>query len=462
MERITIFVRTTKTSGEIKLRFRLIDGREVQLYHKSDIKASLKDLEKFTPEGSPKPKVSVYNRALAADIAYEIAAMKSAYAEMKEKKVVISADVFEETIARHLDPTTAKQESSTTLLDRFKKYADNALRDGLIAEGRYKHYISLYGKLERYLIIRHATQIKPEDFTDEWLMDFRQFIFDEYKFVAKWKHLYKSSLNTPTERRNINTVTGQMKMLQVFFSELENKDEIFKNPFRRLGTERKKAVMRTRYDEPIYLKSTELRQVMNTEVPESLKETKDAFLLQCAFGCRVSDFKVMSMEKISVTDDGIPYVHYLPIKTKNAQADNKEVQTPILKYALEIIKRTEFHFPILNYVSGKSGYNIKIKDLLRHCGIDRQVSIFDDKLGDNVYQPLYEQGSSKLCRKTHVDMLNKVQINMYAAGLHKQGSDAVNRYTNLEIQDRFVLMCAAFGEPLYAVDKDLNDVDMQK
>lgn len=47
MERITIFIRTKKKSGSIRLRFRLIDGREVDLYHKSEIKADLKDLEKF-------------------------------------------------------------------------------------------------------------------------------------------------------------------------------------------------------------------------------------------------------------------------------------------------------------------------------------------------------------------------------------------------------------------------------
>ena len=32
--------------------------------------------------------------------------------------------------------------------------------------------------------------------------------------------------------------------------------------------------------------------------------------------------------------------------------------------------------------------------------------------------------SSKLARKTHVDMLNKVQINYYAAGLHREGAKA--------------------------------------
>ena len=56
MERITIFIRTKKKSGSIRLRFRLIDGREVDLYHKSEIKADLKDLEKFNADGSLKTK----------------------------------------------------------------------------------------------------------------------------------------------------------------------------------------------------------------------------------------------------------------------------------------------------------------------------------------------------------------------------------------------------------------------
>lgn len=64
---------------------------------------------------------------------------------------------------------------------------------------------------------------------------------------------------------------------------------------------------------------------------------------------------------------------------------------------------------------------------------------------------LYEVGS-KLARKTHVDLMNKVQVDLYAAGLHRQGSKAVLRYTMLELKDRFALMCAAFGEEQYKVD----------
>lgn len=110
---------------------------------------------------------------------------------------------------------------------------------------------------------------------------------------------------------------------------------------------------------------------------------------------------------------------------------------------------------------GQVGYNLKsniqvvfyrrLTKLLAFCGIDRPVCLYEPVVGDNVYRPLYEVASSKLARKTHVDMLNKVQINYYAAGLHREGSKAVFRYTSLELSDRFALLNAAFGEEEYRV-----------
>ena len=51
-----------------------------------------------------------------------------------------------------------------------------------------------------------------------------------------------------------------------------------------------------------------------------------------------------------------------------------------------------------------------------------------------------------------VKATNGNSIFLPAAGLHRQGSKAVLRYTMLELKDRFALMCAAFGEEQYKVD----------
>lgn len=45
---------------------------------------------------------------------------------------------------------------------------------------------------------------------------------------------------------------------------------------------------------------------------------------------------------------------------------------------------------------------------------------------------------------------------MYATGLHEVGSSAVEHYSMLEIRDLFMLLCTAFNQPRYRVDKQLN------
>lgn len=458
MYRVTIFKRTTKKEGAIRLRFRLRDGRNVDLYHKSDIVAELKVLEKFTDEGAPKPKVSVYDKDLQKKIATEIDAMKDAYTEMRDKGIDLTGENFEKIIDRLLHPEKHERNESKTLQARFDRYVDDGVRDGLFGSVCQRQYEVISRELGRFLTINKMENVAPSDFTVDNLMDLRAFFFDEYLYVKKWKTLYDEmkKINVPTERRSSNTVAAKMSKMHSFFRELEDKEEIIKSPFRKLGKERKRSYLTEKYDEPVYLNKTEFLAIMEKEVPETLQEAKDAFLLQCAFGCRIGDFQGLTMEKVAVSDDGIPYIHYLPRKTMKEQKDHREIETPIMLYALDIIKQYRFNFAILKYVSGKSGYNTKIKELLKHCEINRLCKVFDEDLGDNTYKPLYEFGSSKLCRKTHVDMMNKVQVNQYAAGLHREGSDAVNRYTNLELRDRFVLMCAAFGQPQYKVDNNLE------
>ena len=77
-------------------------------------------------------------------------------------------------------------------------------------------------------------------------------------------------------------------------------------------------------------------------------------------------------------------------------------------------------------------------------------------MGINEYKPIYEIASSKLARKTHVDLMNKVQVDKYAAGLHAKNSTAVNRYTNMGLKERFILMCAAFGCEEFKVNNDFE------
>ena len=275
--------------------------------------------------------------------------------------------------------------------------------------------------------------------------------------IEKYRGLYinMDNRNIPQAPRGQNTVATKLKKLQAFFNELESNDEIAVSPFRKLGKQRKTIMMKEQYDEPIFLTKNEFVRIQNTNVPSSLQETKDVFILQCSLGCRVGDFQELSFDNISI-EENIPYIHYLPQKTIKENDTRIEIKTPLMRFALEIIQKYNFKFRILRYVYGERGYNDKIKILLEHCCIERLVPIFNESTGKNEYKSLCKIASSKLARKTHVDMMNKVQVDKYAAGLHSKNSNAVNRYTSLSIKDRFILMCAAFGSSEYKVDEQLN------
>ncbi len=461
MERITIFVRSTKDVGEIKLRFRVIDGRDVQLYHKSSIKASLEDLQKFTPDGKLKPRVSIYNQRLLDDITKEIELIRKAYLQMKVKGMSMISENLETLIEakQPLEKKTVIVDKS--LITKFKQYVDAGYRDGIFGLSRYKHDKGTIGKLERFLTVHRKRTCTYKDFDEVMLMQFRDFVQNEYEYVEKYPKIYEHlhKRDTPTERRSNNTVANEMQVLRAFFTELEDTEEINRSPFRKISRDRRVILTRKKYDDPIFLRKEEFETLRNFKPAKTLEETKEAFLLHCALGCRIGDFQRFTMDNVGVSEEGIPYIHYLPEKTKGTQKDNSETITPLVRYAFDIIKRTQLNLPILKYPSGKSGYNKKIKQLLKDAGIDRKVTEFGEVEGGNKYIPLYETSSSKLARSTHVDMMAKVQINMYAAGLHRRGSSAVTHYTMLELADRFKLMNLAFDQEDYRVDKNLEVID---
>ena len=465
MERIIILTRTTKTVGNIRLRFRLYDGRGFELFHKSQISASLEDLKKFNIDGTLRPKVSVYNKELADSIDKEIKLIREAYGQMKKKGTAMTSSNLEEAIENLKKPEERTVVYvNKSLVKRFTEYVEAGYRDGIFGLSRYKHDKGTIGKLERYLATKRKRACTYDEFDDGMLMGFREFVQNEFEYVEKYPNIYKklNKRDTPTERRSNNTVANEMQVLRAFFTELEDTEEISRSPFRKISRDRRVILTRKKYDDPIFLRKEEFEALRNFKPAKTLKETKEAFLLHCALGCRIGDFQRFTMDNVGVSEEGIPYIHYLPEKTKGTQKDNSETITPLVRYAFDIIKKTQLNLPILKYPSGKSGYNKKIKQLLKAAGIDRKVTEFDEVEGVNKYIPICETSSSKLARSTHVDMMAKVQINLYAAGLHRQGSGAVTHYTMLELADRFKLMNLAFDQEDYRVDKNLEVIPMPK
>ena len=447
METITMCHEAANGAASVVL-FRLDDGQRT-LYHSTGISA--------------RPDEAREDHTLSSQLECHKLAMCKAYTLMQLKRMDMNSRIFEFVIDRVMTENagfTTKGKHEETVYRRLTRYIEEAFRDGVMGPGRYAITLGKARKLQRFLIIKGLSGISAREMTPELLLEYRQFIYDEYLYVPKFPQLYLKGggRHWPRKRCKDTTVVHDLKALQAFFRELEDTGEIRRSPFKRISSERRRSIMHTMYDAPIFLKADEMQRVMSMPVPAELRQTRDMFILNCALGCRISDLKRLSMDKIAVSREGIPYIHYIPSKTARSQATNQEIQTPLIRPALEIIRRTRLSFNGGHPNYEKQLYNKTLRRLLQHCGIDRRVSLFDPERGDNVYKPLYEVASSKLARKTHVDMLTKVQINYYAAGLHREGSDAVFRYTSLELADRFALLNAAFGTPDYRVDAQLRVV----
>ncbi len=415
--------------------FRLEDGEQT-FYHSTGIAA--------------RPEEAECNLRLRSQLEHHKLAMCKAYTLMQLKRMDMNSRIFEMMVGRVMTECIGfnQRKSGEPVYQRLMQYLKEAHRDGVIGKGRYIVLIGKARKLQRFLIIKGLSGISASDFTADLLLEYRKFIYDEYHYVSRFPELYPKGegRHAPRRRCRDTTVVHDLKALQAFFRELEDTGEIRQSPFKKISFEKRRSIMHVMYDAPIFLKADELRRVMQTAVPPELQQTKDIFVLNCALGCRISDLKRLTMDKVAVSEEGIPYVHYIPSKTARLLAMNQEIQTPLITSALEIVQRTRLAFNGHNPKYEKQVYNKNLRQLLEYCGIDRRVCLYDSEQGDNIYKPLYEVASSKLARKTHVDMLTKVQINYYAAGLHREGSGAVFRYTSLELKDRYTLLLAAFGE----------------
>ena len=351
-----------------------------------------------------------------------------------------------------------KQAEDSLLINRFRKMIDSnelITKNGTpITQGRKAHYKVMASILERYLIINGKTETKFSDVDKEFILDFRDFMINENNFVEdkKWSYLYKDMKknNKPTEERSLNTVAMKLKIIQTFFKILFANGEIEINPFQRFTDTQHSAVFKQEFTEPFSLSLSELQTISAKKLPKYLEPIRNAFIVQCCLGCRVSDFRKMKMENI-ILKEGIPFVEY------SSQKTGKLTRTPLIPLALNIIKECGFDFPILRNVNGEKGFNKQIKSLLKECGIDRLIETGKEE-GRIVKTPLWQLASSKLPRKTNVTLCTRIQLHTSLAGLHKEGSPAIGAYLNFTDEDRYYLMCKAFGEEPVKVNKKLEPI----
>lgn len=324
MEKIIIVNRSAKSKEEIKLRFRLRDTHGVDLYHKSKISASMEDLSKFNNDGSKKKKVSVCNEPLLDQIQEEIRIIREAYKKMKDTGLDLVSKNLEKTIEQIKNPEKPK-ESIGCLADAFLEYTEE--RKSRYSNIRYRQFLVLHKQLVRFLTIKGKKSITPQQFTPKDILDFREFLFVEYQYVnmEEWSQLYESmsSANIPKKRRSQTTVASSLKRLKAFFQQLEDEEILAKSPFKKMSSGDKRGLFKEELGLKKGLHQEEVKAIKDTNVPAYLQEVKDAFLLQCYIGCRIEDYVDMTMDRVVVNEQGIPYIHYLPKKEREYACLNR-------------------------------------------------------------------------------------------------------------------------------------------
>ena len=91
---------------------------------------------------------------------------------------------------------------------RLLRFINEAHRDGVMGDARYAVAISKARKLERFLYIIGRPNMPLNAFTTDIVLQFRQFVYDEYKFVPQFPSLYPRGTGHRPPTKRLKDTTG--------------------------------------------------------------------------------------------------------------------------------------------------------------------------------------------------------------------------------------------------------------
>ncbi|MBF0651361.1 phage integrase SAM-like domain-containing protein [Dysgonomonas sp. GY75] len=435
MATVKAIVRSNRKNAEVNVRFRVSDGRDIQLFNSSDIKVKPDVWD--SKNDCIKARV-VFDTEKRNEINRAVIARKQLLSDLYETnkhKTELTSEVLEHLVDETLYP------------DKYKKPQDNLfdlmelfLTKRRLSKVRENNYHVLIRALKRYELFYQIRNGKPkfnlsvETINSDVIEDFEDFLKNEHILYNKYPNIYKqipSIVNTkrkcpkPHARGN-NTICALFNKLRAFFNWC-NEQEITNNrPFDKYNG------MAEKYGKPYYISLEERNQIADYDLSKYpyLEVQRDIFVFQCLIGCRVSD--LLKMTKDNVIDGAIDYI---PHKTKNESPD--PVSVPLNDRAKALVKKYEGvdkRGKLFPFISAQK-YNDSIKDIFLQCGITRVVTILNPTTGEEEKRPINEVASSHLARRTFVGNLYKKVKDPNLVGAlsgHSEGSKAFARYRSID------------------------------
>ncbi len=364
-----------------------------------------------------------------------------------------NGDWLRQTIEDALQPARAYERKHPTMLARIHEYWET--HDG--AASTRAGILDFERKIARYQAYRREIDgeadftLFAERLTLKDMNDFRDYLVNEHLLREEHPQFYAQFGRSRYHHKAISntTLVNTMNMYCMFLHWCKKMKYTDSDLYKLYGY--KSPV----YGDPFYLTIEERNTLYDADLSQHphLSLVRDIFVFHCFIGCRVGDLYRLTRDNIK---EG--FLEYMPQKTKKCQA--KTIRVPLHEKAKAILARylekAANEAENVGNVPKRKGrqprepkdpskqllpflpiarYNASIKELLKHCGIDRMVTLLDTHGLVTVQKPLYEVTTSHTARKTFVGNLYK-QVpdpNLIASmSGHVEGSRAFARYRSID------------------------------
>jgi len=426
MASVKAFIRTSaKKAEKVKVRFRLSDGRNVQLFHKSEIEV---EPDSFDEKNHVIKAKIVYPKDKRTKFDNDVADRKKLIRELYDKTPGITSEQLDLRIDQSLHPE--KYFIETVKLKTFFDVYDLFVASYRGTERMKQHYRAIKRILQRYELYTQKSfpsfSFTFESIDTELLRDIESFIHIEHTLFEKHPDIYIAVPDSRApKQRGRNRTNKIFQYLKTVIRWAIDEKQTSINSVPKFNLEQ------DIYGTPYYISIDERNQLYNKDLSDKpqLAIQRDIFVFHCLIGCRVGD--LLKMKKSSIIDNA---VEYIPRKTKEGRPVT--VRVPLNTTAKEILSRySQIEGEILLPFIPEQTYNYAIKNMFGAAGLKRMVTVINPTTGEEQKRPLNEIASSHLARRTFVGNLYKKVKDPNLVGAlsgHKEGSRAFARYREID------------------------------
>jgi site-specific recombinase XerD len=404
MATVQAFIRTSKKkTDEVNIRFRLRDGRNIQLFHTSELLVNPDVWD--SKEQSVKKRI-VFNESVRLRINKAVNDRKALILQIYAKetdKAGFSSEKLETAIDRSINPERYRTETTIDTLFKFtERFIEEApLRKDvhtgrLLTPNNIRQYKAAEKHLKAYAAIVRRNDFKFGEIDRSFYEGFVSYLQKGIPMTDDRGEPEYDSTGRPKmikESFTANSVGKQVKVLKVMLNEASRQGYNTTSYYKGFH-------VFTEDTDSIYLNERELEQLKNRDFSGTLylDRVRDWFLLLSWTGCRFSD-----LEKVGETDIKDGFITFRQQKT------NTKVTIPLHPVVREILKKYDYSLP--EPISNQH-FNEYIKEAARHAGIDTPETVTQTRGGRLVTEqyPKWQLVTSHTGRRSFC-------TNMYKRGL---------------------------------------------